>query len=119
MNTILLLASGLLLVSAFIVCAIWLIGKAIDLLMGKGGSPLPNSIEEAKPGTMLLHSIERGTEQVKELTYKVDTDAYAMEQRAADYLQEPKYIYVEFKDADSRTYRYDRPGLQQRGWHLH
>lgn len=116
MDIILILISLTILTLVLIIGAVWLISKIIDTFVEKDASLLPTSIEEAQPGTILVHSNERGADYTEVIRYNFDMDVPFMEQRAADYLQEEKYIYVEFKDADGRTYRYDRPTLLKLGW---
>ena len=96
--------------------AIWLIGKAIDTFIDKDAPLLPNSIADAQSGTILVHSNERGAEYTEVIMHNGDMNTAFMEQRAADYLQEDKYTFVEFKDAEGRTYHYDRPKLIKLGW---
>lgn len=118
MNIILALALLLILASTIIFCAAWLVKKAMDMLIGRGSDPLPASIEEARPGTMLLCSMDHGAEYTEVLTYDGATDTYFMEQRAANYMQGEKYTCIEFKDVEGRTHRYDRAGLRERGWSI-
>jgi len=116
MDIILILVFIAILTLFVILGAIWLISKAIDTFFEKDTDLLPTSIEEAQPGTILVHSNERDAEYTEVIRYNGDMDIPFMEQRAADYLQEEKYTYVEFKDAEGRTYRYDRSKLLQLGW---
>ena len=116
MNIILILILLTILTLVVIIAAIWLISKAIDTFIEKDDGPLPTTIEEAQPGTILVHSNESGAAYTEVIRYNFDMDVPFMEQRAADYLQEEKYTYVEFKDAEGRTYRYDRPELLKLGW---
>ncbi len=118
MNIILALALLLILASIIITGAAWLVKKAMDVLIGKGSDPLPASIEEARPGTMLLRSMDHGAEYTEVHTYDGDTDTYFMEQRAANYLQGKKYTCIEFKDVEGKTHRFDRTGLHERGWSI-
>lgn len=116
MNIIFIFVLITILVLVLIRGIIWLISKAIDTFIEKDSDLLPTSIEEAQPGTILVHSNERGAEYTEVIRYNHDMDIPFMEQRAADYLQEEKYTYVEFKDAEGRTYRYDRAKLLKLGW---
>lgn len=118
MSIILALALLLILASIVITCVALLIKKAMDLLIGKGTEPLPVSIEEARPGTMLLRSSDGGAEYTEVLTYDGATDTYFIEQRAANYMQDKKYTAIEFKDAEGKAHRIDRSSLQQRGWNI-
>ena len=117
MNIILIFILLTILTLVVIIATIWLIRKAIDTFIDKDDGPLPTTIEEAQPGTILVHSNERGAAYTEVIRYNQDDmDISFMEQRAADYLQEEKYIYVEFKDAEGRIYRYDRSKLLKLGW---
>lgn len=116
MNILLMLVFISILTLLLISAAIWLISKAIDTFLERDSNLLPDSIEDARPGTILVHSNERGAEYTEVITYNGEMDTPFMEQRAADYLQEDKYTSVEFKDAEGKTYRYDRPKLLQLGW---
>ena len=116
MNIILIFILLTILTLVVIIAAIWLISKAIDAFIEKDMGLLPTTIEEAQTGTILVHSNERGADYTEVIKYDFDMDIPFMEQRAADYLQEEKYIYVEFKDAEGRTYRYNRAKLLKLGW---
>jgi hypothetical protein len=116
MSIILAVAFLIILASIVITCVALLIKQAMDLLIGKNTEPLPVSIEEARPGTMLLRSIDHGAEYIEVLTYDGATDTYFIEQRAANYMQNKKYTTIEFKDAEGKTHRIDRSRLQQQGW---
>jgi hypothetical protein len=116
MSIILAVTFLIMLASIVITCVALLIKKAMDLLIGKKTEPLPVSIEEARPGTMLLRSIDGGAEYTEVLTYDGATDTYFIEQRAANYMQDKKYTAIEFKDAEGKTHRVDRSQLHQRGW---
>ncbi len=118
MSIILAVALLLILASMIITCVAWLVKKAMDTLIGKGSDPLPASIEEARPGTMLLRSMDHGAEYTEVLTYDGATDTYFMEQRAANYMQGKKYTCIEFKDVEGKTHRFDRDGLRERGWSI-
>ena len=118
MNVIFALVLFLILASIAIIGVIWLVQKALVMLVGKGSDPLPTSIEEARPGTMLLHTSDGGAEYTEALTYDGSPETYFMEQRAANYMQDNKYTFIEFKDAEGKTHRYDRAGLQQKGWSI-
>jgi hypothetical protein len=99
------------LVVAAIVIAAILIAEAWQELF----NPMPESITEARPGTLLVYTIHGAETEVKR-EYCDTTEGYYIEEMAADRLAERGCVKVELKAMDGKVYSFTRLSIKQRGW---
>ena len=81
------------------------------LALGARGRTTTKRIEDAAPGTMLVHRAQRTIEREY-----WGTDGYYHQESAADELSVESCTSVEIKDESGKVSRYTRESLRRAGW---
>jgi hypothetical protein len=99
------------LVAAAIFIAVILLEKAWNAVF----NPMPSCIEDARPGTMLVHFDRDGQRRVKRDECET-TNVYDIEEMASDRLAGRYCVRVELKTTDGKVYVYTQRSIKARGW---
>ena len=96
---------------AAIVIVAFLLAKAWEAVF----NPMPDCIEDARPGTLLVHFDRDGEKRVKRDDCD-EIDPYSIEELASNWLAWAHCVRVELKTTERKVYVFTQRSIKQRGW---